>query len=79
MPFLFYNLEKAYDITWRYTILKDMYGFGLQSRVPEFINNFLTDKILRVHIRSTVSNINTGVPQDTILSTISFLHSMQKC
>ena len=40
---VFFDLEKAYDTTWPYGILKDLKNFGLQGRLPIFIQNFLED------------------------------------
>ncbi|GBM42510.1 putative RNA-directed DNA polymerase from transposon X-element [Araneus ventricosus] len=33
---LFFDIEKAYDKTWRYEILKDMYDIGLRGNLPIF-------------------------------------------
>ena len=38
---VFFDLEKAYDTTWPYGILKDLKNFGLRGRLPIFIQNFL--------------------------------------
>ena len=38
---IFFDLEKAYDTTWRYGIMKDLYDLGLRGRLPLFIKNFL--------------------------------------
>ena len=39
---LFFDLEKAYDTTWKYEIMKDLHGFGLRGRLPIFISIFFT-------------------------------------
>ena len=31
---VFFDLEKAYDTTWRYGILKDIHKLGLRGRLP---------------------------------------------
>ena len=33
---IFFNVEKAYDMTWRYSIMKDFYNVGLKVRFPNF-------------------------------------------
>ena len=33
---VFFDLEKAYDTTWKYEIMKDIHGFGLRGRLPIF-------------------------------------------
>ena len=35
---VFFNLEKAYDTTWEYGIMKDLLGFSLRGSLPNFIN-----------------------------------------
>ena len=37
---IFFDLEKAYDTTWKYGILKDLKDSGLNGRLPTFILNF---------------------------------------
>ena len=34
---VFFDLEKAYDTTWKYGILRDLYNLGLRGRLPKFI------------------------------------------
>ena len=41
---VFFDLEKAYDTTWRYGILKDIHKLGLRGRHPTFIENFFADR-----------------------------------
>ena len=38
---VFFDLEKVYDTTWRYGILKDLHNFGMKGRLPNFIKSFL--------------------------------------
>ena len=40
---VFFDLEKTYDITLRYGILKDFHKLGLRGRLPTFIENFIAD------------------------------------
>ena len=35
---VFFDLEKAYDTTWKYGIMKDLHDFGLRGRLPNFIS-----------------------------------------
>jgi potassium voltage-gated channel Eag-related subfamily H protein 8 len=41
---IFFFLEKAYDTTWKYGILKDLFEMGLKGKLPNFISNFLSDR-----------------------------------
>ena len=71
----FFDLEKAYDTTWRYGILKDFHDLGLKGRLPMFIQSFLEDRTIQVRVGSTLSDLydqEQGVPQGSILSTTVF-------
>ena len=66
---VFFDLEKAYDTTWRYGILKDIHKLGLRGRLPTFIENFLAD--MQVRVGSSLSDYydqEQGVPQEGVLS-----------
>ena len=55
---VFFDLEKAYDTTWRYGILKDIHKLGLRGRLPTFIENFLADRAMQVRlIEERLSNV----------------------
>ena len=72
---IFFDLEKAYTTTWRYGIMNDLHNMGLKGRLPNFIKAFLSDRKFRVHIGSTLSNIQNqgaGVPQGSKLSVTLF-------
>ena len=67
---VFFDLEKAYDTTWRYGILKDLHNFGMKGRLPNFIKSFLEDRTIQVRIGSTLSDLcdqEQGVPQGDLL------------
>ena len=73
--FVFFDLEKAYDTTWRYGILKDIHKLGLRGRRPTFIENFLADRAMQVRVGSSLSDYydqEQGVPQGGVLSTTLF-------
>ena len=71
----FFDLEKAYDTTWRYGIMKDSHKLGLRGRLPTFIESFLADHTMQVKVGSSLSNKyaqEQGVPQGGVLSTTLF-------
>ena len=37
---VFFDLEKAYDTTWKYGILQDLKDIGLTGHLPTFIKKF---------------------------------------
>jgi hypothetical protein len=52
---LFFDLEKAYDPTWKYGILKDLFDMGLKGKLPNFISNFLSEREFNVILGRKVS------------------------
>ena len=82
---VFFDLEKAYDTTWKYGIMKDLNGFGLIGRLPNFISKCLHDRSFKVRVGSTFSDSHPqemGVPQGSILSVTLFsvkINSITQC
>ena len=82
---IFFDLEKAYDTTWKYGIMKDLHSIGLRGRLSNFISNFLSDRSFNVRIGSTLSDTfeqEQGVPQGSILSPTLFnikINNIVKC
>ncbi|GBL55403.1 hypothetical protein AVEN_232920-1, partial [Araneus ventricosus] len=73
---IFFDIEKAYDRTWRYGILKDLYDLGLRGNLPIFIRNFLQLRKFRVKVESEFSDFfiqEEGVPQGSVLSVTLFI------
>ena len=72
---VFFDLESAYDTTWKYGILRDLHDFGLRGRIPIFIAAFLNERLFRVRVGNTLSDARVqemGVPQGCILSVTLF-------
>ena len=72
---VFFDLEKAYDTTWKYGIMNDLHEIGLKGRLPIFVQNFLSNREFKVRVGSTLSeahNQEQGVPQGSILSVTLF-------
>jgi len=72
---ILFDLEKAYDTTWKHGILRDLSDIGFRGRLPEFISNFLSDRLFRVRVGTTLSDLHQqemGVPQGSILSPVLF-------
>ena len=72
---VFFYLEKAYDTTWRYGILKDIHKLGLRGRL----------RTTQVRVGSSLSDYydqEQGVPQGGVLSTTLFsikINDIVKC
>ena len=78
---IFFDLEKAYDTTWKYGILRDMHEAGLRGHLPGFINQFLTGRRFRVRVGGVLSELHSqemGVPQGSILSPTLFSLKINK-
>ena len=72
---VFFDLQKAYDTTWKYGIFKDLHSMGLRGNLPIFIDNFLSDRTFQIHLGTILSDKifhQEGVPQGAILSTTLF-------
>ena len=82
---IFFDLEKAYDTTWKHGILFDLCKTGLRGRLPMFICDFLSDPYFKVRVGNTYSDPysqEAGVPQGSILSITLFslkINSIVSC
>ena len=78
---VFFDLEKAYDTTWQYHILKEIYEEGLRGNLPISIQNLFKNRNFKVRLNEKFSEIHTqhgGVPQDGVLSTTCFILAINK-
>lgn len=72
---VFFDIEKAYDHTWRYGIFQDLYNLDFRGNLPIFIKKFLTLRQFQVRLGTVLSNLYTqeeGVPQGSVLSVTLF-------
>ena len=82
---VYFDLEKAYDTTWRCGVMKDLHEAGLRGKMPIFITIFLINRKFLVWIGGTLSEIynqEEGVPQGSILDVTLFsinISSIVKC
>ena len=82
---MFFDLEKAYDTTWKYGILRDLQEFGVKVRLANFVESFLATRSIQVRVGWTLSDtfgLCQGVPQGSILSTTLFnikINSIMNC
>jgi len=73
---VFFDLEKAYDLTWRYNILRTLHNMGIRGPLPYSIFSFLTNRVIQVQIGTELSSpkiIENGFPQGSVLSVTLFL------
>ena len=72
---LFFGLEKAYETTWQYGIIRDLHRIGLRGRLPVCVSEFLRDRQIRVRIGNTLSGEfypEEGVPTGGVLAVTCF-------
>ena len=72
---VFFDLEKAYESTWKFGIMRDLHNAGLRGRLPLFIESFLKNRQFHVRLGSSYSGLfeqEMGVPQGSILSVTLF-------
>ena len=68
---VFFDIQKAYNTTWRYFILKSLHDNNMRGHLPLFIKNFLSERTFQVRLDDIYSNIyklDNGVPQGSVLS-----------
>ena len=73
---IFFDLTKAYDMSWKHGILQKLQQFGLSGHLPKFIKNFLSSRTVQVRVGNTLSdtyNVEEGVPQGSVLSCTLFM------
>ena len=61
---IFFDIEKAYDTTWKHGILFDLYYFDFRGHLPSF-EGFLSHQLFKVRAGSTLSDTyeqGMGVP-----------------
>ena len=68
-------MEKAYDTTWRYGIIKQLKKMGIKGNMIRFIHSFLMDRFIKVRVENVLSSAykqEEGVPQGSVLSVTLF-------
>ncbi len=72
---ILFDIEKAYDTTWRYGILQTLHSWGFKGKLPLFLPNFLLNRSFRVRVGDRLSRshpLENGIPQGSVLSVTLF-------
>ena len=72
---VFFDLEKAYDTTWRAGILLQLVNWGIVGNMFESLKDFLSNRYLKVRVGSSISSAylqEEGIPQGSVLSPTLF-------
>ena len=78
---VFFDLEKAYDTTWRYHIMKELHDEGFRGNLPIAIKKIIENRTFIVKVGQSTSTSHTqfeGVPQGGVLSTTLFILAINK-
>ena len=73
---VFFDLEKAYDTTWRHGIIQQLHNIGIKGNMIRFIDSFLSDRFIKVRNGNQISNpfkLEEGIPQGSVLSVTCFI------
>ena len=74
---IFFGLEKAYEIIWKYGVMRDLHALVPRRKLTLFLKkNFLFHRNFRIRVGSTLSNLliqEAGIPQESIPSITLFL------
>ena len=53
---IFFDLERAYDMTWRKGIIIDLYNIGMRGLLPKYIAEFLGERRFQVKVGNSTSS-----------------------
>ena len=79
---LFFDLEKAYETTWQYGIIRNLHRISLRGRLPVFVSEHLRVRGIRVRIGTTLSDEfypEEGVPTGGVLAVTCFDWRLMSC
>ena len=71
-------LQKAFDTVNHGILLSEIYNYGIRGTVINWFKNYLTNRKQYVaidNVSTTISNIDCGVPQGSVLGPLLFLGS----
>ena len=54
---VFFDLEKAYESTWKFGIMRDLHNAGLRGRLPLFIESFVKNRQFHVRLICSYSDL----------------------
>lgn len=77
---VFFDIEKAYDKLWRYSVLIQLKRWGFGGNIFNYIKDFLTNRTFMVSVNGVNSerySLLNGIPQGSSLSASLFLIGME--
>lgn len=76
---VFLDMEKAYDTTWKFGILRDLSHLGIRGRMFSIIESYLSNRTFCVRVGNILSRLfvqEMGVSQGGVLSYTLFILKM---
>ena len=73
---VFIDFSRAYDMLWKDGLLCKLRNIGIGGNIYNWINDFLTDRTIRVKVGNEISDryiLENGTPQGSVISPILFL------
>lgn len=73
---VFLDIEKAFDMVWRKGLMLKLKRFGINGRMYNWIDAFLSERTMQVRVGTQLSNIyqlENGTAQGAMLSPLAFL------
>ena len=79
--FIFFDIEKIYDLTWSHGILMDLNEAGIEGRMLKFIQKLLKPRSFKVKVNEITSHAKfqkEAIPHGSVLSPTLFLLNINK-
>lgn len=76
---IFFDFSKAFDMIWKNGLLHKLQKLGISGRMEKWIEDFLTDRKLKVKLNNIFSQeypLENGTPQGSVISPLLFLIMM---
>lgn len=73
---IFFDFSKAFDLIWRKGLLYKLQQIGISGKMKRWIEDFLTNRKIKVRLNSTVSAefpLENGTPQGSVISPLLFM------